>query len=78
MLLALGALLIAAAAMLFLPMTLKNVIDEGFSAENVNAINRYFLWLLLAAAVFATCASISWDGSANAWSRTCAPPCTNA
>jgi ATP-binding cassette, subfamily B, bacterial len=58
MLLALGALLIAAAAMLFLPMTLKNVIDEGFSAENVNAINRYFLWLLLAAAVFATFASL--------------------
>ncbi len=58
MLLALGALLVAAAAMLFLPTTLKNVIDEGFSAENASAIDRYFLWLLLAAAVFAAFASL--------------------
>ncbi len=55
---ALGALLIAAAAMLFLPMTLRNVIDQGFSAENAAAIDRYFLLLLLAAAVFAAFASL--------------------
>jgi ATP-binding cassette subfamily B protein len=58
MLLALGALLIAAAAMLFLPMALKNVIDQGFSNENAAAIDRYFLLLLLAAGVFAAFASL--------------------
>jgi ATP-binding cassette subfamily B protein len=55
---ALAALLVAAAAMLFLPMTLKNVIDEGFSAANAAAIDRYFVWLLVAAAVFAAFASL--------------------
>jgi ATP-binding cassette subfamily B protein len=58
MLLALGALLIAAAAMLFLPLALRNVIDQGFSAANAAAIDRYFLWLLAAAAVFAAFASL--------------------
>jgi ATP-binding cassette subfamily B protein len=58
MTLALGALLVAAAAMLFLPMTLRNVIDQGFSAENAAAIDRYFLWLLAAAGVFAAFASL--------------------
>ena len=50
---ALAALAIAAAAMLALPQALKNVIDEGLSAANASAIDRYFGWLLLAAAVFA-------------------------
>jgi ATP-binding cassette subfamily B protein len=58
MLLALGALLVAAAAMLFLPMALKNVIDQGFSNANAAAIDRYFLLLLLAAGVFAAFASL--------------------
>jgi ATP-binding cassette subfamily B protein len=58
MLLALGALFVAAAAMLFLPITLRNVIDEGFSASNAAAIDRYFLLLLVAAAVFAAFASL--------------------
>jgi ATP-binding cassette, subfamily B, bacterial len=58
MLLALGALLIAAGAMLFLPMALRNVIDQGFSAENAAAIDRYFLLLLLAAGIFAAFASL--------------------
>ena len=67
MLLALVALGIAAAAMLALPQALKNVIDEGFSAANAAAIDRYFLWLLLAAAVFAAFASlrmylVNWIG----------------
>jgi ATP-binding cassette, subfamily B, bacterial len=61
------ALLIAAAAMLALPQALKNVIDQGFSAANAAAIDRYFLWLLLAAAVFAAFASlrmylVNWIG----------------
>ena len=58
MVFALGALLVAAAAMLFLPMALRNVIDEGFTAANVAAIDRYFLLLLAAAAVFAAFASL--------------------
>ena len=45
--------LLAAAAMLALPQALKNVIDKGFSAASAAAIDRYFLLLLVAAAVFA-------------------------
>ncbi|HEU4589759.1 MAG TPA: ABC transporter transmembrane domain-containing protein [Steroidobacteraceae bacterium] len=67
MLLALLALAIAAAAMLALPQALKNVIDKGFSAANAAAIDRYFLLLLVAAAVFAAFASlrmylVNWIG----------------
>jgi ATP-binding cassette subfamily B protein len=70
MILALVALLIAAGAMLALPMALRNVIDEGFSAENAAAVDRYFLWLLLAAVVFAAFASLRFylvAGSVNGW-----------
>jgi len=64
---ALLALLVAAAAMLALPQALKNVIDKGFTDANVAAIDRYFLLLLLAAAVFAAFASlrmylVNWIG----------------
>jgi ATP-binding cassette subfamily B protein len=67
MAIALLALLVAAAAMLALPQTLKNVIDKGFTAANAAAIDRYFLLLLLAAAVFAAFASlrmylVNWIG----------------
>ena len=67
MLIAFIALLIAAAAMLALPQALKNVIDKGFRAANAAAIDRYFLLLLLAAAVFAAFASlrmylVNWIG----------------
>jgi ATP-binding cassette, subfamily B, bacterial len=53
--------------MLALPQALKNVIDEGFTAANAAAIDRYFLWLLLAAAVFAVFAAlrmylVNWIG----------------
>ena len=58
MALALVALLVAAGAMLALPMALKNVIDQGFSSANAAAIDRYFLLLLLAAGVFAAFASL--------------------
>jgi ATP-binding cassette subfamily B protein len=58
MAIALVALLIAASAMLALPVALKNVIDEGFSAANAAAIDRYFVLLLVAAAVFAAFASL--------------------
>jgi ATP-binding cassette subfamily B protein len=64
---ALLALLVAAAAMLALPQALKNVIDKGFSAANAAAIDRYFLLLLAAAAVFAAFAAlrmylVNWIG----------------
>src|SRR6185369_12125287 len=67
MLVALVALGAAAAAMLALPQALKNVIDQGFSAANAAAIDRYFGWLFLAAAVFAVFASlrmylVNWIG----------------
>jgi ATP-binding cassette subfamily B protein len=67
MFIALLALLVAAAAMLALPQALKNVIDEGFTAANAAAVDRYFLLLLLAAAVFAAFASlrmylVNWIG----------------
>ncbi|HEV7607533.1 MAG TPA: hypothetical protein VGO61_09370, partial [Steroidobacteraceae bacterium] len=67
MFVALLALLVAAAAMLALPQALKNVIDEGFSAANAAAVDRYFVLLLLAAAVFAAFASlrmylVNWIG----------------
>jgi ATP-binding cassette subfamily B protein len=67
MLIALVALMIAAAAMLALPQALKNVIDKGFTASSAAAIDRYFLLLLVAAAVFAAFASlrmylVNWIG----------------
>src|SRR5690242_6030650 len=67
MIVAFVALLVAAAAMLALPQALKNVIDEGFTAANAAAVDRYFLLLLLAAAVFAAFASlrmylVNWIG----------------
>jgi ATP-binding cassette subfamily B protein len=67
MLIALVALFIAAAAMLALPQALKNVIDKGFTASSAAAIDRYFLLLLVAAAVFAAFASlrmylVNWIG----------------
>jgi ATP-binding cassette, subfamily B, bacterial len=67
MFIALLALLVAATAMLSLPQALKNVIDEGFSAANAAAVDRYFLLLLLAAAVFAAFAAlrmylVNWIG----------------
>jgi len=67
MVVAFFALLVAAAAMLALPQALKNVIDKGFSAANAAAIDRYFLLLLFAAAIFAAFASlrmylVNWIG----------------
>ncbi len=64
---ALIALLVAAGAMLSVPQALKNVIDHGFSAENIEAIDRYFLLLLAAAGIFAAFASlrfylVTWIG----------------
>ncbi|MFZ9085427.1 MAG: ABC transporter transmembrane domain-containing protein [Steroidobacteraceae bacterium] len=65
--LALFALLVAAGAMLALPIALRMVIDEGFSAGNAATINRSFVGFLLAAVVFGGFAAwrfylMSWIG----------------
>lgn len=49
---ALFALLIAAAAMLSLPIALRQLIDNGFAANDVATINRYFGWFFVIALVF--------------------------
>ncbi len=45
--LAIGALLISSAALLAMPMAVRNVIDHGFSVENAPNVDRYFFVLLL-------------------------------
>ncbi len=64
---ALAALLVASAAMLALPVALRYLIDNGFAANDVGTINRYFGWFFAAAAVFGGFAAlrfylISWLG----------------
>lgn len=64
---ALVALLIAAAATLALPVAMRYVIDQGFSADSADAINRYFVVLFALAAVLAVFGSarfylVSWIG----------------
>jgi len=58
LLLALGALLVAAAAMLALPVALRYLIDEGMTAGSSETINRYFIAFLAAAAVFGVFAAL--------------------
>jgi ATP-binding cassette subfamily B protein len=58
LLLALGALLVAAAAMLALPVALRYLIDEGMTAGSPDTINRYFIAFLAAAAVFGVFAAL--------------------
>jgi len=58
LLLALGALLVAAAAMLALPVAARFLIDRGFAASDADTINRYFGWFLLAAGVFGVFAAL--------------------
>ena len=56
--LALLALLVAAAAMLSLPVALRYLIDEGMTAGSPETINRYFIAFLAAAAVFGVFAAL--------------------
>ena len=49
---ALAALLVASAALLALPIALRFLIDNGFAANDVGTINRYFGWFFAAAALF--------------------------
>src|SRR4029453_2724355 len=48
---ALGALLVPAAAMLALPIALRYLIDEGLAAGHAETIDRYFVAFFPAAAV---------------------------
>jgi ATP-binding cassette subfamily B protein len=55
---ALAALLIAAAAMLALPVALRQLIDHGLAANDASTINRYFVGFLAAAVVFGAFAAL--------------------
>jgi len=57
---ALFALLIASAAMLALPVALRFLIDNGFAANDVGTINRYFGWFFAAAALFGGFAALRY------------------
>jgi ATP-binding cassette subfamily B protein len=64
---ALSALLIASGAMLALPVALRYLIDNGFIAQDIGTVNRYFGWFLFAALVFSAFAAlryylVSWLG----------------
>ena len=64
---ALSALLIASGAMLALPIALRYLIDNGFIAQDIGTVNRYFGWFLAAALVFSAFAAlryylVSWLG----------------
>lgn len=52
MLAALAALLVASTALLALPVALRFLIDNGFVANDISTVNRYFGWFFLAAAAF--------------------------
>ncbi len=61
------ALVVASAALLALPVALRYLIDNGFAANDVGTINRYFGWFFAAAALFGGFAAIryylvSWLG----------------
>ena len=51
LLLALLALLVSSAALLAMPMAVRNVIDHGFSVEDAANVDRYFLILMVFALV---------------------------
>jgi ATP-binding cassette subfamily B protein len=64
---ALCALLAASAAMLALPVALRQLIDHGLAAKNASTINLYFFGFLAAAAVFGGFAAlrfylVTWVG----------------
>jgi ATP-binding cassette subfamily B protein len=55
---ALAALVVAAAAMLAVPVALRQLIDHGISANNAGVINRYFVGFLAAAVLFGMFAAL--------------------
>ena len=58
LLLALGALLVASAAMLALPVAFRHLIDHGLSSKSTETINQYFVAFLAAAGVFGVFAAL--------------------
>ncbi|WP_129781646.1 ABC transporter transmembrane domain-containing protein [Peristeroidobacter soli] len=56
--LAMIALLVAAAAMLVIPMAFRDLIDRGMAAQDAATINTYFFAFLAAAAVFGVFAAL--------------------
>jgi ATP-binding cassette subfamily B protein len=58
--LALVCLIVAAAAMLSMPIALRFVIDFGFSVEHARNIDRYFMALLALASTFAVFAALRY------------------
>jgi ATP-binding cassette subfamily B protein len=64
---ALGALVVASAAMLSLPIALRLLIDHGLAAQSATTINRYFIGFLGAAVLFGGFAAlrfyyVTWVG----------------
>jgi ATP-binding cassette subfamily B protein len=57
---ALTALLIASAAMLAMPVALRYLIDNGFIAQDIGTVNRYFGWFLAATVVFSLFAAMRY------------------
>jgi ATP-binding cassette subfamily B protein len=57
---ALAALLVASIAMLAMPVALRYLIDNGFVAQSVGTVNRYFLWFLAATVVFSLFAALRY------------------
>ena len=55
---ALLALLVAAAAMLALPIALRHLIDQGLASRSSDTINRYFVAFMAAAGVFGVFAAL--------------------
>jgi len=55
---ALAALLVAAAAMLALPIAFRHLIDQGLSSRSTETINRYFIAFMAAAGVFGVFAAL--------------------
>jgi len=49
---AIGALLLASAAQLTLPVAIRHLVDAGLLAESASAIDRYFLGLFVVAMAF--------------------------
>ena len=67
MLAALGALLVAGAALLVLPVALRLLIDHGLAAKSTSTINLYFLGFLAAAVIYGGFAAlrfymVTWVG----------------
>ena len=53
-------LTIASVSMLAMPVAIRYVIDYGFSSDNIDSINTYFMALLCLAIIFAVFASLRY------------------